>query len=156
LNSGKASPLGKPADMAFLSWPSDGRGLLLLKRDSADPSNLKLPTTNSLTRLGMDGQTTHLLEGAMPVVLNDGKTVLFKGAHGEGWQTCDLAGKSVRPFANGLANCGFPSPGPDGKRILWMHFLRGAAPVPTVIAIGESSGKPVVESPGLWSLPCWR
>ena len=41
----------------------------------------------------------------------------------QGWQTCDLAGKNVRPFANGLADYGFPSPGPDGKRILWMHFI---------------------------------
>ncbi len=155
-NRGNARPLGKPADVAFLSWPTDGQGLLLLKRESADPSNLSLKLTDTIARLGMDGQTTRLLEGSMPVVLNDGKTVLFRDTKDRGWQTCDLAGKNARPFANGLADYLFPSPGPDGKRILWMHFVRGAAPVLTLIPIGETSGKPVVPAPGLWSLPCWR
>ncbi len=156
LKGGDARPLGKPADVAFLSWPPDGQGLLLLKRESADPSNLTLPSTDTIARLGLDGRTTRLLEGSMPVVLNDGKTVLFEDTKTRSWQTCDLAGKNVQPFANGLADYLFPSPGPDGKRILWMHFVRGAAPVPTLIPIGETSGKPVVPAPGLWSLPCWR
>jgi hypothetical protein len=155
-NRGNARPLGKPADVAFLSWPPDGQGLLLLKRESADPSNLTLRSTDTIARLGLDGRTTRLLEGSMPVVLNDGKTVLFRDTKDRGWQTCDLAGKNARPFANGLADYLFPSPGPDGKRILWMHFVRGAAPVLTLIPIGETSGKPVVPAPGLWSLPCWR
>jgi|SRR5580704_11407479 hypothetical protein len=156
LNSAHAEPLGTPGDMAFLSWLPDGQELLLLKRLSADPSNLALPLTDAIARLGMDGETTRLLEGTMPVILSDRKTVLFKGSNRQGWQTCDLNGKNVQPFSNGLADYGFPSPGPDGKRILWMHFIRGAAPVPTVIPIGENSGKPVITSPGLWSLPSWR
>jgi hypothetical protein len=156
LKSGDAKPLGKPADVAFLSWLPDGHGLLLLKRESADPSNLAIPLTDVIARLGMDGKTTRLLEGSMPVLLNDGKTVLFEGPNRHGWQTCDLNGKNVQPFANGLAGYGFPSPSPDGKRILWMHFIKGAAPVPTVIPLGENSGKPVIKAPGLWSFPSWR
>jgi len=156
LKSGDAKPLGIPGDTAFLSWLADGQGLLLLKRESADPSNRALPLTDVIARLGMDGQTTRLLEGTMPVVLNDGKTVLFEGSHGQGWQTCDLNAKNVRRFSNGLAEYGFPSPAPDGKRILWMHFIRGTAPVPTIIPLGADSGKPVTKAPGLWSLPSWR
>ncbi|HET6328756.1 MAG TPA: hypothetical protein VFG04_28995 [Planctomycetaceae bacterium] len=156
LRSGDAKPLGKPADVAFLSWLPDRQGLLLLKRESADPSNLSLRLTDTIARLGMDGQTTRLLDGSMPVVLNDGKTVLFKGPSDRSWQTCDLDGKNVRPFANGLTDYGFPSPAPDGKRIIWTHFIRGAAPVPTILPIGENSGKAAIKSPGLWSLPSWR
>jgi Tol biopolymer transport system component len=155
-NRGVAKPLGEPADVAFLSWPPDGQGLLMLKRESADPAKLTPPLTDTIARLGMDGRTTRLLEGSMPVVLNDGKTVLFRDSKDAGWQTCDLAGKNVRPFANGLADHLFPSPGPDGKRIVWMHFVQGAAPVPTLIPIGATSGQPIVPAAGLWSLPCWR
>ncbi len=156
LKSGDAKPLGKPTDMAFLSWLPDQQGLLLLKRESADPSNLSLKSTDTIARLGMDGKTTRLLEGGMPVVLNDGKTVLFKAPSDRSWQTCDLDGKNVRAFANGLADYAFPSPAPDGKRIIWMHYTRGTAPLPTIIPIGENSGKPAIKAPGLWSLPAWR
>jgi hypothetical protein len=48
LQSGDAKPLGKPADVAFLSWLPDGQGLLLLKRESADPANLALPLTDAI------------------------------------------------------------------------------------------------------------
>jgi hypothetical protein len=37
-----------------------------------------------------------------------------------------------------------------------MHFQTGKAPVPVVLPIEGSQGKPATTAPGLWALPAWR
>jgi len=37
-----------------------------------------------------------------------------------------------------------------------MRFQKGQAPVPHILEIGASQGKPATNVPGLWALPVWR
>jgi WD40-like Beta Propeller Repeat len=92
----------------------------------------------------------------MPVLLNDGKTILFEDTKNRTGQTCGLDGGDLKPYAGGLTSYGFPSPAPDGKRIIMMHFRQGSAPEPTVFTIGEKDGKPALTAPGLRATPAWR
>ncbi len=156
LESGEARPLGKLGDMAFLSWLPDGKGLVLLVRVVADPSDVTSPRTDTIARMDMDGRITKIREGSSPVLLNDGRTILFQDTKSRTWQTCRLDGGDAKPFAGGLAGYGFPSLAPDGKRILMMHFRQGQAPEPTILPIGEGSGRPAITAPGLWATPAWR
>ena len=156
LETGKARELGKPQDMAFPSWPPDGKGLLLLHREVADASDLNSPRTDTIARMDLEGRITKIREGSMPVLLNDGKTILFKDNNDRTWRTCGLDGGDVKPYAGGMAGFGFPAPAPDGRRIIMMHFRQGTAPEPTILPIGGSEGKPAITSPGLWATPAWR
>ncbi len=156
LETGEARAVGEPRDMAFLSWLPDGKGLVLLHREVADPSDLVGPRTATIARMDLDGRLTKIREGSMPVLLNDGKTILFEDTKSRTWQTCGLDGRDVKPYAGGLAGYGFPSPAPDGKRIMMMHFRQGSAPEPTIFPIGEDRGKPAITAPGLWATPAWR
>ena len=137
--------------MAFPSWLPDGRGLILLVRVPDVARNRLIDT---IARMDLDGKLTNLREGSMPVVLGDGRRILFEDS--KTWHTCNLDGKDVRPYAEGLKGFGFPAPAPDGKRLLMMRFETGKAPVPVVLPIDSSEGKPATTAPGLWALPAWR
>jgi hypothetical protein len=156
LKTGDARPLGKPHDVAFPSWLPDGKGLLLLARERINPSDPAGAKTDAIARMGMDGRLTKIREGSSPVLLNDGATILFQDTKTHTWQTCGLDGGDAKPFAGGLAGHGFPSPAPDGKRILMMRFRPDAAPEPLVLPIGKDQGKPAATAPGLWAMPAWR
>jgi hypothetical protein len=156
LATGEAKAVGEPRDMAFPSWLPDGKGLVLLHREAADPSDLTEPRTATIARMDLDGRLTKIREGGEPVLLNDGKTILFEDTRARTWQTCGLDGGDVKPYADGLSGYGFPSPAPDGERIVMMHFRQGIAPEPTILPIGGSDGKPALTAPGLWATPAWR
>jgi Tol biopolymer transport system component len=156
LETGEARAVGEPRDMAFLSWLPDGKGIVLLHREVADPSDLTGPRTATIARMDLEGRLTKIREGGMPVLLNDGKTILFEDTKSRTWQTCGLDGGDLKPYAGGMAGYGFPSPAPDGKRIIMMHFRQGSAPEPTILPIGGSDGKPAITAPGLWATPAWR
>ncbi len=156
LGSGEAKALGVPHDMAFLSWLPGGEGLVALLREGGDPLDLKTPRKQTIVRVDLEGGITKVRNGGFPILLNDGKTVLYEEPTSRTWQTCDLEGGSSKPFAGGLAGHGFPSPAPDGKRIIMMRFRPGQAPEPTILTIGEAEGIPATTAPGLWAAPAWR
>lgn len=156
LKSGEARTLGEPRDLAFLSWSPNGEGLVLLHREVADPTNPTGPRTDTIARMDLEGRISKIREGSSPVLLADGETILFEDKETRTWQTCDLEGANVRPYAGGLSGYGFPSPSPDGERIMMMRFEQGAAPVPTILPIGEDKGVPATTAPGLWATPAWR
>jgi hypothetical protein len=156
LKTGAAKMLGTPRDMAFLSWLPDGKGLLLLVRESLDPSDPVAATTSTVARMDMEGRITKIGEGGSPVLLGDGKTILYQDTKSHQWSTCDLSGANVRLFGDGLAGYGFPSPAPDGQRIMMMHFRPDKAPEPMIFRIGDSKGTPATTAPGLWAAPAWR
>lgn len=156
LETGGARAVGEPRDMAFLSWLPDGKGLVLQHREVADPSDLTGPRIATVARMDLEGKLTRIGEGGMPVLLNDGKTILFQDTKTRTWQTCNLDGGDVKPYAGGLVGYGFPSPAPDGKRIIMMHFRQGSGPEPTMLPLGGNVGKPVIKAPGHWATPAWR
>jgi Tol biopolymer transport system component len=148
--SGAPRTIGPKMDVAYLNWMPDGKGLVFLKREtSPDGSNAE-----TICRMTMDGSISAIGPGRDPVVLPDGR-VLFSA--NDRWKTCDLDGKNVQPFASGLRDYAFPSPAPDGKRIM-MTQKSANGPLPTILPIGQSSGQPVFRTlpPGLWTLPAWQ
>jgi Tol biopolymer transport system component len=153
VKTGQARPLGAPHDMAFPSWLPDGRGLILLVR-VPDVANNRLVDT--IARLDLDGKLTTLRPGSMPVVLGDGRRILFEDLQTRTWHTCNLEGLDVKPYADGLKGYSFPTPAPDGKRLLMMHFEPEKGPVPVVLPIDAGQGKPATTVPGLWAMPAWR
>jgi Tol biopolymer transport system component len=70
--------------------------------------------------------------------------------------TCDLEGKKETPFGNGRKSYGFPSPAPDGKRLLMMKFRADGGPEPVVIDLTTGEEGAVPHSGGLWAQPAWR
>jgi hypothetical protein len=153
LGTGDAKPLGNPRDFGPVSWLPDGRGLLTVDRKDVGASK---PPLSTISRLDLDGRLTPLREGSSPVVLGDGKTVLFEDAGSRTWQTCDLGGGDVKPYAGGMNGHTFPAPSPDGRRLLMMHFRQSQAPEPMVFRRGENEGKPATTAPGLWAHPARR
>jgi hypothetical protein len=156
LASGEARTLGEPHDMAFLSWFPDGRSLLLLKREVTDPADVTSERQETIARLDLNGRMTKIRDGGNPILLRDGRTILFRDTRQDTWQICDLDGGTSRVLAGGLAQYGFPSLAPDGKRIVMMRFRPGHAPEPQILNIGESDGKTAVNAPGLWATPAWQ
>lgn len=152
LATGDAKPLGKPMDTAFVSWTADGR-LVLLHRQYKDPDS---PAVTSLAVMDMQGTVTVLRRGNHPVPLADRQTILFEDPDTRLWYTCDLKGKNVKLFADGLKGYGFPAPAPDGKRILMMRFNPPALPEPVVLEVGQPEGRVITRTAGLWGIPTWR
>ncbi|MGA2500429.1 MAG: hypothetical protein ABSH20_22015 [Tepidisphaeraceae bacterium] len=104
--------------------------------------------------MDMAGTVTPLCKGNDPVVLADNKTIMFQN---DGlWKTCDLEGKNVQLLGDGLKAHGFPSPAPDGRRLVMMKFAPPGLPKVVVLDIGQSSGRVVTNAPGLWGQPAWR
>lgn len=156
VETGDSKALGQLGDMAFLSWLPDGNGLVILLRESTDRSNLSSPQTKTICRISLDGQIKKLRDGDTPLLLTDGKTILFQDANVHTWHTCDLDGANVKLYAGGMTGYGFPAAASDGNRILFMHFRTGNAPEPMIFPIGKSDGKPAITKSGLWAMPAWR
>jgi Tol biopolymer transport system component len=153
LATGNAKPLGEPRDTGPPCWFPDGKALVIIDRKSIDVSS---PAISTICRLDLDGRLTKLCPGASPVVLGDGKRILFEDQTTRTWKTCALDGGDVKIYADGMKGCGFPAPSPDGKRLLMMHFVSGRAPEPLIFPLDQSEGKPATTAPGLWAIPCWR
>jgi hypothetical protein len=153
LASGQAKPLGQPRDTGPLAWLPDGNALLVTDRKAID---VKKPPVSTICRMDLDGRITPLCEGTAPVVLGDGKRILFEDQTSRTWKTCDLDGKDIKLYAGGMEGCAFPSISPDGKRLVMMRFRTGEAPEPVIFTLGESEGKPATTAPGLWKSPSWR
>ena len=146
VKTGDARPIGKPMDTAFLNWTADGQHIVLLDRKSKD---LNSPSVTSLAIMDLEGRVSILHSGGFPVLLADRQTILFEDSDTRLWHTCDLKGQEDKLFGDGLKGYGFPSPAPDGKRILMMKFEAGKLPLPTVLPIGESDGHVITNVPGL-------
>lgn len=153
LQSGRARPIGKPLDTSFAYWTADGKKLVLLSRKIH--GDLDQPTDDYVATMDMDGNLTELCPGSMLVLLADRRTILFEDKATDLWQTCDLNGQNVKPYAGGLKGFGFPAPAPDGKRILMMHFVEGELPKPMLLPIGSSEGQAITNVGGLWAMPRW-
>jgi hypothetical protein len=151
LKTGEAKKLGAPRDTAFHSWLPDGKGFILVDRKDVA---MDKPSERTVARMDMDGKVTPIRPGDCPVLLADGKTILFED-NDRLWYTCDLAGGNVKMLADGLKGYSFPSPSPDGKRIMWTRYgPRGVRC--EVIEIGKNSGTPITDAPGYWGSPAWR
>ena len=148
--SGRARHIGQPLDTAYPSWLPDGKGLVLITRKHAA---MDKPSVTTLVRMDLDGRVTPLRAGDCPFVLPAGRIVFEDGGL---WRTCGLDGRDATLLADGMKGYGFPSPGPLGKRVLWMQFARGRAPRPVVVEMGATKAVPVTDAPGLWSWPAWR
>ena len=135
------------------SWLPDGKGLLVADRKSIDASK---PPLSTICRLDLEGRLTATREGTAPVVLGDGKRILFEDPESQSWKTCDLEGRNVEVYAGGMKGYAFPAPSPDGKQLLMMRFRTGHAPEPMIFPLGQSEGKPATTTPGLWKHPAWR
>jgi len=69
---------------------------------------------------------------------------------------CDLEGKKQRPLGDGMKNYSFPSVGPDGKRLLMVHYPgEGKAPAPVIVTIENGAVTPLRVPAGFWALPTW-
>jgi Tol biopolymer transport system component len=153
LATGTATPLGKPRDTGPVSWFPDGAALLINENKTVDVSK---PSIGTICRMDMEGRITKLREGVSPVVLGDGKRILFEEQATRTWKTCDLSGGDEQVYASGMKGCAVPAPAPDGKRLLMMRFRSAQAPEPVVFPIGRSDGTPATTVPGLWKTPAWR
>ncbi|MCC6124684.1 MAG: hypothetical protein IT426_06970 [Pirellulales bacterium] len=152
LASGEAKPLGKPLDGAFLSWIPDGSGLVLVSRES---KRLDQPPEGTVCRMDIQGNITALLKGNMPCALSPKPFILYEGDNRK-WMTCDVDGKEIKPFMNGLNGFSFPSPSPDGKQLIMMQFGSADGPVPHLIDISSGKITPIRVPPGLWATPVWK
>jgi hypothetical protein len=152
LAANKVSKLGRPMDAAFLSWLPDGQGLICITRRMVARDK---PPEATIVRMDLTGRIAPLRKGDHPVLLHNGRTILFLDED-RLWKTCDLTGGNVKPFAGGMRHHGFPSPAPDGKRMLWMRFGQQAGPRPVILDVGTAKVTPLTDVPGLWALPAWR
>ncbi len=148
--TGKATKLGAPMDTAFLAWLDDGQGLVLVHRQMV---SMDLPTENSVAILDMQGQVKILLKGNNPVLIPGKGRILFEDGD---WKTCDLEGKDVQLYGDGMPGLDFPAVAPDGQRLIWMRFKKGTMPQPVVQIYGELPVQPLDLGPGLWACPAWR
>jgi len=143
--------LGPPMDQAFDSWLPKGDGLLLLRREKVEGQKEKKKV---IGRLSLKGEFTPIIEGDHPVLLADGKTILFLNAE-RLWTTCSLNGKDVKPFGDGFKDYPFATPAPDGKRLLMMH-VTDAGPRPVVVDLKTKAMTEVTAPTGLLAWPTWQ
>ncbi len=153
IESGEARNIGDPMDTAFVSWLPAGDGFILIRRETASMDEVAVAT---ICRMDMTGKLTEIRKGDRPVVLKDGKTILFWDQEDDLWKTCDFSGGNVKLFGDGFKSHGAPAPAPDGKRVVMMHYRKDNGPIPVVIDIGKSSGSPITDRPGLWAYPNWK
>jgi hypothetical protein len=151
--SGASKPLGKPMDTAFYSWLPDQSGFVMVTRDNTD---MNKPSIDTISRIDMAGNITPIRKGRDPILMDDGKTILYEDPDEHVFKTCDLAGQNVKLFGDGYPGHGFARISPEGKRILLMKFDKQHGPMPLIFNIGETTGKPLTDMPGLWAMPAWK
>lgn len=142
--------IGDPLYASHLSWLPSGEGLILANREASTIVRSSQPT---ICRMDLEGNLTKIRKGDSPLLLEDGKTILFDRNDNE-WWTCDLRGKHVKPYAEGMPEAGNPTACPDGKRIAWMVFAD--RPIPCIGKLKSANLKSITRAPGLWTYPQWR
>jgi tricorn protease-like protein len=152
--SGKSKAFGQPADQAYVDFLRDGSGLMVLRRSYRD---VKEKAIETICRMDWSGKVTEIRRGNCPVVLLDGKSILFRDED-EKWKMCGLDGKNERMLGDGLTKYFFATPAPDGKRVLMMQRRseEKLAPQPTIINLADGSTQPVKIGTGLWVMPQWQ
>jgi hypothetical protein len=161
--SGEARPLGKPAPLAWLNWLPDGRSLIAARGDESGSTG----HAGAIVRVDLpDGVRTTLVEGeAVPVLLRDGKSILFRSpvADKKDYKVFDLDTHAVRPFTiagRSLPDYLVPTPSPDGRRLLMVpggeaDFKRPDTYRPIVVNLSTGDQTPVRVEPGKWMNPMW-
>jgi hypothetical protein len=153
LKTDKATPLGEPADIAFPNWLPEDKGLIIVKRRSVD---LDKPSIETLCMLDMQGKLTEIRAGGHPILLADGKTILFEDAD-RAWHLCDLNGKVLKDLTNGTQWHVLNSLTPAGDKILGVKNARqGRGPEPIIFDPKDGSEVPLTTIPGLWTQPVGR
>lgn len=151
--SGTGRMLGKPSDLSSMSWTSDGKGLIFGLQSGDDIGS------HTVSRLDLNGSVSTITNGSSPLLLNDGR-ILFQVYSVDGrrwqWKTCDNEGKGVALFGDGLSKFAFPTPAPDGQRLMIIGVNDRKETMPFVFRIGELPDKPVVQQGGMWATPKWR
>ena len=117
---------------------------------------LDQPADNTICRLDLDGHFTPLLKGNMPVALTPCEKILYLAESKEIWMTCGLDGAGASRLLDGLTDFNFPTPSPDGKRVLMMKFGGSGGPRPHVVDLATGQITPVDVERGLWAFPTWR
>jgi hypothetical protein len=145
--------VGAPMDFSWISWLPGGEGFLLRVREHRPGTE---GSRSVVARMDMKGKLTPLLEGDFPVLLGDGKRVLFRSPTDRLWYTCDLKGKQVRRLGDGLPDHVSPGLAPDGKQLLFIHAVKGEAPRPILFNPATRQARPITDEPGLWSYPRGR
>jgi len=151
LGSGKATYVGGPMDTASLSWLPDASGFILVRRQF---KAMDKPQDRFVARLDLDGKLTDLCAGDLPLLLPDGKRILF--LDGQKWKTCSLAGKEVMLFGDGLSGHMQPTLAPDGKRVIFVRTRAGKEPHIVMFGLDGGELKLVLREPGLWLYPGWK
>jgi hypothetical protein len=153
IESGTTRTLGEPMDTAFHSWVPDGSGLILITRKHVD---LNKPSVDTIARMDLTGKITPIRSGSSPVVLHPDQRILYLDKDDDLWKSCDLNGKELGMFGDGLKRYAFPSVAPDGKWLIMMHLVEGRGPTPHLIDIATGQPRPLEFGPGLWAIPSWR
>jgi len=154
-NQRTARPVGAPGPYAGpFSWRPDGQAVILKRF---------LPPLSPLARelvlicqMDMKGEVTDLGLGDDPVVLPKSGRILFHGpGFSEKWSTCNLEGKDIQQYADGMKDYAQPAVSPDEQRILWTRFDGESLPKVYLFEFGSTNGVPVADAPGYAGLPLW-
>lgn len=155
LASERVSRVGVPFHAGeTLSWFPDGKALLVARRERILPD---APPYAAVLRIEVrGGRFKELRRGDSPVFLA-GQRILSRDKRGR-WETCDLAGRDVKSFGDGLPEHSSPAPGPRGERLLMIEATpKGPRPVLVEVKTAKSTPIPLgeVQGQGLWGLPRW-
>lgn len=156
VTSGGAHPAGRPMVMTGLSWLGDGKSLVTVVHTPAERGKAPAQT---VSRLGLDGEVTPLVDGSKAVVLGDGRTILFRNERDGVWKACDENGENIELMGDGLTTYHYPAPAPNGAnggRMLMMRYGPSRRPQPVVMTLGDNSGRVITQREGLWTMPAWR
>jgi hypothetical protein len=148
LENGEAIQMGKPMNCYLPNWTIDDKGLILVKRSGSDPN---LPPKGTLYRISIDGELTKIRDGDRPILLGDGKTILFEDSS-RTWHTCDLDGKILKDLTDGHQWHMLSSLSPLNDKVLGVKNPRnGKGPEPIIFDPSDGTDTPLTTLPGLWT-----
>ncbi|MBN1917507.1 MAG: hypothetical protein JW889_06325 [Verrucomicrobia bacterium] len=152
VKSGDARKIGEIVGGIHLTWMPDGKHVLMMREEFVD---WRKTSVGTICTMAFDGTIEDIREGEWPVLIGDSK-IMFTPRGERVWHTCNLDGSNVKILGDGLGDYGFPTVSPSGTYLLMMGFGGPRGPRPTLIKVGESSGREAVELGGLWAFPAWQ
>lgn len=152
LATDEATPLGEPLDVFYLSWFPDGKRLLVRVMEHIEGKD---ELSRWVGTIDLQGKLTKLFPGDAPFFAGSPLRIVFEDEDDK-WFSCNPDATDVKPYADGFKGYRFPAPSPDGRQALMMRFEKGKLPVPTLLDIGKSSGRPISKLEGLWAMPAWK